>query len=75
MSEREQDALIEAGVGAYRERDLEGRLVPPAPWWDLSPEELDELFRRQVITRELERALDPAGQSATVKAVLGRLNR
>ncbi len=73
MSGRELDVLIEAGVTAHRERDLEGRLVPPAAWWDLSPEDLDELFRRQVLTRELERALDPSGQSAAVKAVLGRL--
>jgi hypothetical protein len=73
MIKRERNALIEASVTAYRERDLEGRLVPPAEWWDLAPEALDELFRRQVLTREIERVMDPQGQSATAKAVLARI--
>ena len=73
MSEREMDDLVEASVTAYRGRDLEGRLAPPAEWWDLAPEALDELFQRQLLTREIERVLDPQGQSATVKAVLARI--
>lgn len=73
MSERGMDGLIEASVTAYRERDLEGRLAPPAEWWDLAPKALDELFQRQLLTREIERVLDPQGQSATVKAVLARI--
>jgi hypothetical protein len=47
--------------------------MPPAAWWDLSPEDAAELFRRQVVTRELERATDTAGHSATVRAVMGRI--
>lgn len=73
MNERERDALIEAGVSAHRERDREGRLVPPPEWWDLAPEDVEELFRRQIVSREVERAMDPEGRSATVKAVLARL--
>lgn len=73
MIKRERNALIEASVTAYRERDLEGRLKPPAEWWDLAPEALDELFQRQLVTRELERAMDPRGRSATAKAVLARI--
>ena len=73
MSEREMDELVEASVTAYRERDLEGRLAPPAEWWDLAPEALDDLFQRQLFTRAIERVLDPQGHSATVKAVLVRI--
>ena len=44
MSDRETRALIEAAITPYRERDAEGRIVPPPAWWDLPPEALDELF-------------------------------
>jgi len=73
MNERERDTLIEAGVSVHREQDREGRLLPPPEYWDLAPEDAEELFRRQVMSREVDRAMDPAGRSATVKAVLARL--
>jgi hypothetical protein len=73
MSERERDVLVESCVTAFRERDPEGRLVPPATWWDLSPEALDELYERQVLAREIERALDPQGLSGTARAALERI--
>lgn len=73
MNEHERDILIEASVSAYRERDREGRLIPPAEWWDLPPDAVEELFRRQVLSREVERAMHPEGHSATVRAVLARL--
>jgi hypothetical protein len=73
MSERKLDELVEASVTAHRERDLEGRLTPLAEWWDLAPAALDDLFQRQLLTREIERVLDPQGRSATVKAVLARI--
>jgi len=34
---------------------------------------LDELFRRQVFAREVERAVDSRGRSGTVKAVMSKL--
>lgn len=67
------DTLIEAAVSVYRERDRDGRLVPPPAWWDLSPEQLDELFARQAEARLLESAIDPRGLSGTAHAVLARL--
>jgi hypothetical protein len=73
MNDREQDALVEAAVTAYRRRDPEGRLVPPAEWWDLAPEALEELYRRLLLTRELERLIDPQGWSGTVRAVMERI--
>ena len=73
MSEREADALIESSVTAHRERDADGRLRPPPEWWDLAPDALDELYRRQLLSRRIERLINPLGQSATVKAVRARL--
>lgn len=73
MSDRETRALIEAAITPYRERDHDGRIVPPSAWWDLAPEALDELFVEQAFAREIERALDPGGESGTVKAVLARI--
>jgi hypothetical protein len=74
MSGRESEILLEAATTAHRERDLAGRLIPPPAWWDLAPEALDELFRRQVFAREVERAVDSRGRSGTVKAVIRGLS-
>jgi hypothetical protein len=73
VSENDRDALVEAAATPYRERDAEGRVVPPPAWWDLSPEAREELFRRQLLNRVMERAADPRGWSCTVKAVLYRI--
>ncbi|HEY6866593.1 MAG TPA: hypothetical protein VI792_05005 [Candidatus Eisenbacteria bacterium] len=75
MSDREHDTLIEAALTAHRERDPEGRLIPPPAWWDLPPQALDELFRAQVLAREVERRADAAGWSGTVRAVMARIAR
>ncbi len=68
-----RDALIEAAATAYRERDREGRLVPPPAWWDQAPEDCEEAYRGQDRAREMERAMDREGRSATVRAVLARI--
>ncbi len=73
MNAREVEALIESSVTAHRRRDADGRIEPPPEWWDLPPEALDELHRRQLLARRLERWIDPRGESATVKAVRARL--
>jgi len=70
---RGQEALIEAAVAAHRDRDREGRIVPPPAWWDLTPEACEEVFRLQVLTREMEKASDPSGLSGTARAVLARI--
>lgn len=67
------ETLVEATVAAHRERDREGRIVPPHEWWDLPPEACDEAFRLQLLTRELEKATDPGGLSGTARAVLARI--
>ncbi len=74
MSRREdEDALIEATLTAYRERDVDGLPQAPPEWWDLSPEAREEAFRRQLEMRRLESLLDKRGWSTTVRAVMGRL--
>jgi hypothetical protein len=73
MNERELELALESATTAYRDRDAEGRLVPPPAWYDLPPEALDRLHRRQVLAREVERVIDPIGRNATVTAVLERL--
>jgi len=74
MSEQD-DVLLESALTAHRERDAEGRLVPPASWWDLAPEALDALYREQLLAREIERHVDPAGRSGTVRAVMSAIDR
>ena len=75
MSRDEDDVLLEAAMTAYRERGADGRIQAAAAWWDLSPDQREELFALQATSRELERALDPERRSGTVKAVLERLER
>jgi hypothetical protein len=73
VSDRDLDVLIEAAVTPYRERDVEGRVTPPPAWWDLSPEAREELYRRQIVTRVIEKAFDAEGWSGTVRAVMRRI--
>lgn len=70
MRDFDREILAEVAVNARRDRDREGRIVPPAEWWDLPPEALDRLFAEQVLAREIERAADARGETGTVKAVL-----
>jgi len=72
----EQDALIEAALVAFRERDpSNGRIKAAAAFFDLAPAARDELFARQMASRHLERAADPAGLSTTARAVIERTSR
>ena len=64
---------IESTATAWRERDLNGRLVAPAAWWDLPADARERAFDEQSRARDLERAVDRAGFSGTVRAVLMRL--
>lgn len=73
MSDPVQDLLVEAVLSPHRDRDREGRPVPPAAWWDLPPEALGRLHRAALEARRLEQALDPEGLSGTARAVLARI--
>jgi hypothetical protein len=71
--ERPDELLIEAALGAHRERDDDGLPRTHGAWRDLTPEGREECFRRQLEARALERALDPRGWNATVRAVMARI--
>jgi hypothetical protein len=74
MSAREEEELlIEAALGAYRERDRDGLPLPSPAWADLTPEGRVEVFRRQMQSRRVESALDERGWNSTVRAVMERL--
>ena len=68
---RKQEIVIEAAISARRERDKEGRVVPSPAWLDLGPEAREELYRLQLVTRLMEKALE--GVSGTVQAVMARI--
>lgn len=74
MSE-DLELVIEATAGAWRQRDVDGRPVPPPAWWDLPADAREIAFDVQSRTRELESALDPSGFSGTVRSVMARLAR
>jgi hypothetical protein len=69
----QEAALLEATLGAHRERDAEGLPLAPPQWWDLSAEACELAGLRQAEARLLESALDERGWSGTVRAVLGRV--
>lgn len=69
----DRDALIEATLSAYRERDEAGRPRVAPAWADLSPEDRAAAFEASRVARALEAAWDPRGRSATVRAVAERV--
>ena len=73
MTPREMEVLIEAATSAWRERRPDHRILPASAWWDLPGEAREDLFRRQIAARALERAIDPRGWSGTVRAVMARI--
>ena len=68
----ERGTLLEAATTAFRERAASGRIPPSPAWADLAPDDCAALFELQLVTRGVERALDPQGLSATAQVVLGR---
>jgi hypothetical protein len=67
------DTLIEATLHAHRHLDAEGLPVPPAAWWDLTPEQCEQAFELRLRARAIERALHERGWSSTVQAVMERI--
>ncbi len=73
MTPSEREVLIEAVVSAQRERDPRGGVRPSPAFYDLDDAGRAEAFETAAKQRHIEAALDPEGQSATVKAVLAIL--
>jgi len=76
MRRRTEDPeiLLEAATGAFREVDTYGRVRPSSAWADLTPAQREELFRRQLLSRVIERAIDGRRLSSTTRSVLDRID-
>jgi hypothetical protein len=72
-SHEDQEILLEAATGAFREFDTYGRVGPSPDWADLTPAQREELFHRQLASRVLEKAIDPQRLSSTARSVLDRI--
>ncbi len=73
MIDESKDLLVEEAASAFRERNTSGRILPAPAWFDLPPLDRETLYRCQLESRQIERALNPKGLSSTVLAVLSRL--
>jgi hypothetical protein len=70
---RERETLIESTMSAHRQRDSSGKILASPAWHDLLPQDREEAFERQLVSRRLERALDAEGLTTTAREVLRRL--
>jgi hypothetical protein len=75
MATPDEEVLIEAAAGAWRERDPRGGLRFHPAWWDLDEAGRQAAFEAARQSRALEAALDPAGLSSTARAVMARVRR
>lgn len=66
------DVLIERAVDAFRALNAAGQVLPSAAWFDLTPEDREQLFEAQVASRAMERVIDEDALSGTARVVLGR---
>ncbi len=73
--ERERELLIEEALSAHREPDPRGGMRPSPAFFDLDDAGRTSVFEQALTQRKLEAALDPNGESTTVRAVLARIGR
>ncbi len=70
---RDEELLLEQVTSAHRERGVDGAIHSHPAWHDLDDEGRREAFEATVALRQMEAALDPQGQSSTVRALLARI--
>ncbi len=70
---KDRDLLVEAAVSAHRPAPGDGELRFHPAFFDLDAAGREALYAATCAQRALERATDPAGLSATARAVLQRL--
>jgi hypothetical protein len=71
----DDEALIEAVAGAYRERGPRGEVRSHPAWHDLDAAGREAAWAAAAGSRAMEAALDPQGLSSTARAVLARIRR
>ena len=67
------ETLIEAVVGAWRERGADGALRQHPAWFDLSADDRLTAYETTLAQRTLEAALDADGLSTTARTVLRQI--
>jgi hypothetical protein len=70
---RDDDALVEEVVTAYRERSVFGEIRPSPAFYDLDEEGRLRAFEEANRARAMEAALDPQGLSTTAHALLAKI--
>ncbi len=70
---REEELLFEQALAAHRVRRPDGTVKSSPAWHDLSEALRVDAFEKTVVLREVEAAIDPLGQSTTVKSLLARI--
>lgn len=70
---REEELLLEQVTAAHRERHADGSIRSHPAWHDLDDAGKQAAFEATLELRTLEAALDPQGQSTTLRAVLSRI--
>ena len=68
------DELAEQAASSHRQRGPEGIRPHPA-WHDLDDEGRRDAYRRALVMRQIEAALDLGGLSTTARAVLAQIRR
>ena len=74
MTDEEKDLLIEQVAGAWRPEGGD-ELTYHKAWHDLDADSREVAADRARALRRIEAALDPAGMSTTVRAVLAKISR
>ena len=69
----DRDLIVEAATTAHRPVRSDGEIAFHPAFFDLDLQGREQLFAATWRQRELERCSDPAGLSATSRAVLQRL--
>lgn len=70
---RDDEALVEEVVSAYRERSVFGEIRPSPAFYDLDDDGRLRAFEEANRARAMESALDPQGLSTTAHALLARI--
>lgn len=70
---REEELLLEQVTSAHRERHVDGTIRTHPAWHDLDDAGRTEAFEATVTLRQMEAALDAAGHSSTIRALLARI--
>ena len=70
----EEELLLKQVTSAHRERGFDGAIRSHPAWHDLDEAGREAAFDATLDLRKMEAAIDAEGYSATVRALLSRIN-